>query len=216
MNACNKAAPAGSCKLVKSTCGQGSADTPTDDKNSALSGLREGGSGNASGLPSATKPTEGQGSSLSLLPKEDQGSAGNGSGLPSGARLPEGQASPLPALPGGVATTVRPGVYRLSGINGRGDTFTGMAALNKDGDKFRLTVWNGAKTLRATGQSADGILKMKYTDGNQSHLHAQERRVARWQMGQRRRKRKVRAGRFHCHDRHAACRRRLQRRRQAA
>jgi tetratricopeptide (TPR) repeat protein len=35
---------------------QGSADTPVDDKNSALSGLREGGSGNASGLPSATEP----------------------------------------------------------------------------------------------------------------------------------------------------------------
>ena len=53
---------------------QGSADTPVDDKNSALSGVREGGSGDTSGLPSTTGPTEGQGSSLTLLPKEDQSS----------------------------------------------------------------------------------------------------------------------------------------------
>jgi len=112
---------------------QGSDDTPPDDKNSALSGVREGGSSNASGLPSTTKPQEGQGSSL-------------------------------PVLPAAVATTVRPGVYRVSGINGRGDTFAGMAALAKDGDNFRLTVWNGAKILHATGQFADGILLMKYAD----------------------------------------------------
>ena len=35
---------------------QGSADTPVDDKNSALSAVREGGSGDVSGLPSATEP----------------------------------------------------------------------------------------------------------------------------------------------------------------
>ena len=145
---------------------QGSGATPPDDKNSALSGVREGGGSDAaSGLPSTTEPTEGQGSSLSLLPKEDQGGAGIDTGRPSGTRLPEWQGSALPALPGGVATTPRPGVYRMSGMNGRGDSFAGIAALTKDRDKFRLTVWNGPRVYRGTGQFADGILKMKYTDG---------------------------------------------------
>ncbi len=53
---------------------QGSADAPPDDKNLALSGPSEGGSDTGSGLPPITKPTEGQGSSLSLLPKEGEGS----------------------------------------------------------------------------------------------------------------------------------------------
>jgi tetratricopeptide (TPR) repeat protein len=141
---------------------QGSTDTPTDDKNSALSGVREGGSGNGLGLPSIAKPTEGQGSSLSLLPKE--GGAGDGSGLPSGTKLPERQASPLPALPSGVATTARPGVYRLYGLNPRGDTYAGLAVLAQSGDNFRLTVWNGEKIFQGKGQFADGVLKMKYSD----------------------------------------------------
>ena len=40
LNACNKAAPAGSCKLVKSICGPDSAYTPPDDKLGAAENLR--------------------------------------------------------------------------------------------------------------------------------------------------------------------------------
>jgi tetratricopeptide (TPR) repeat protein len=41
---------------------QGAADTPTDDKNSALSAASEGSAGDASGLPSTAEPEGGQGS----------------------------------------------------------------------------------------------------------------------------------------------------------
>ncbi len=163
---------------------QGSADTPPDDKNSALSGVREGGgSGAASGLPSTTEPTEGQGSSLSLLPKEDQGALA----LTRGGRPEPGCRSGRDRLcrrsQAAWQRPPRPGVYRMSGMNGRGDSFAGIAALTKEGDKFRLTVWNGPRVYRGTGQFADGILKMKYDRRVKSRLQARGRRVARWQRG---------------------------------
>lgn len=114
----------------------------------------------ASGLADALKPPANSGDSV----PSDATKKPTPGGRPGGKISKPGEA-PLPPVPGGVATAPLPGVYLLSGVNDAGDTYVGMVALVRDGKTFRLTAYNGENVFRGSGQFADGVLKLKYTDG---------------------------------------------------